>query len=77
MPSMQTVRAFVDAVEEGQVRLLLGEEEAHAVVFPRQFLPGEVREGSVLHLEIFLDPEAEVPEREEILKLMQDLGDQP
>ena len=77
MPSMQTVRAFVDAVEEGQVRLLLGEDEAHAVVFPRQFLPGEVREGSVLHLEIVLDPEAEVPEREEILKLMQDLGDQP
>ncbi len=77
MPSMQTVRAFVDAVEEGQVRLLLGEDEAHAVVFPRQFLPGEVCEGSVLRLEIFLDPEAEVPEREEILKLMQDLGDQP
>ena len=77
MPSMQTVRAFVDAVEEGQVRLLLGEDEAHAVVFPRQFLPGEVCEGSVLSLEIFLDPEAEVPEREEILKLMQDLGDQP
>ena len=77
MPSMQTVRAFVDAVEEGQVRLLLGEDEAHAVVFPRQFLPGEVRGGSVLRLEIFLDPEAEVPEREEILKLMQDLGDQP
>ncbi len=77
MPSMQAVRAFVDAVEEEWVRLLLGEDEAHAVVFPRQFLPGEVREGSVLRLEISVDSAATAQAGEDVKELMDELGDQP
>ena len=44
--------------------------------FPRNLLPSDVSEGSVLNIDIVLDPDAEAKQRADVRNLHQQLMDQ-
>jgi hypothetical protein len=53
MKPAQTTRAFIDAIEAGRARLLVGEE---AFTMPSRLLPAGVREGDWVDIAIGLAP---------------------
>lgn len=60
-----TIRATVDRFEGDLVVLLVG-EEGTPVNVPRSDLPGDVRQGDVLRLEVVVDRESTEGVRESI-----------
>ena len=55
MPKMQSIRAFVDQINDGVATLLLGEDESVKAHLPVAWLPPAATEGTVLRLG--LDPD--------------------
>ena len=51
------MQAVIDRFEGDKAVLLVGSEEAQ-VVWPRQLLPGEVKEGDILQVNLQIDSEA-------------------
>jgi len=71
------MRAFVDAIHRGQVRLLLGPDESVAVTIPTAWLSSGIREGMVLQLDDRIDHEATAAGKAAVQELMDSLGDNP
>ncbi len=71
------MRAFVDSVEDGVVRVLLGEDESVAVTLPAEWLPEEVREGQVLRVMWEADEKETEAARKSVDDLYAQLGDNP
>ena len=71
---MMSVRAYVDRIEGNVGVLLLGEQEHATVDFPLAFLPADVKEGMVLHLNFVRDKD-EQEEEESTYRAVENLRD--
>ena len=71
------MRAFVDSVEEGVARVLLGEDESVAVTVPVAWLPEGVREGQVLRVTWEADEDGTEDAKKAVEDLYAQLGDNP
>ena len=77
MPELQTIRAFVDRINEGVATLLLGEEESMTLHVPVAWLPEGAKEGTVLRLCFEIDKAAMEEGKQRVQGLLDELGDQP
>jgi hypothetical protein len=77
MQNMQTIRAFVDQINEGLVTLLLGEDESVRITIPVEWLPAGVREGQVLKLAFHIDLESTDKAKKQTKDLFDKLGNNP
>ena len=71
------MRAFVDSVEDGVARVLLGEDESVAVTVPVAWLPEGVREGQVLRVTWEADEDGTEDAKKAVADLYAQLGDNP
>ncbi len=71
------MRAFVDSVEDGVARVLLGEDESVAVTVPVAWLPEGVREGQVLRVTWEADEDGTEDAKKAVEDLYAQLGDNP
>lgn len=71
------MRAFVDSIHDGQVRLLMGDDETVTVTVPISWLPAGIREGTVLRLDIFIDEMSTENGQLQVQKLLDSMGDEP
>lgn len=71
------MRAFVDSVEDGVARILLGEDESVAVTVPVAWLPEGVREGQVLRVTWEADEDGTEDAKKAVEDLYAQLGDNP
>ena len=71
------MRAFVDSVEDGVARVLLGEDESVAVTLPAEWLPEGIREGQVLKVTWEADEEETKAAKQAVEDLYEQLGDNP
>ena len=71
------MRAFVDSVEDGVARVLLGEDESVAVTLPAEWLPEGIREGQVLRVTWEADEEETKAAKQAVEDLYEQLGDNP
>lgn len=67
------VRVVIDRIEDGGLAVLEIEGLMGDFVWPVEFLPETVHEGSILNFTIEDDPEAEAAQREKIRKLQEEL----
>lgn len=65
--------AVIDRFEENKAVLLIGEAETR-VVFPKKFLPENVKEGDYLRLTVAYDGEATSAAKREAESLLQEVG---
>lgn len=68
---------FVDSVGEGRAVLLAGDEGEQRLALPLDVLPEGISEGDWLLVSFERDDEKRDCAREEIERLMYDLGDNP
>ncbi len=68
---------FVDSVNEGRAALLVGDEGEQQLVLSLGVLPEGTLEGDWLFVSFERDDERRDHAREEIERLMDDLGDNP
>ncbi len=73
---MKRIRAFVDRIEGDKAVLLIGEKEEHTIVIPAEYLPEEAGSGSVLSIDLRLEPELTAQARNEVADLIQRLRNQ-
>ena len=71
------MRAFVDSVEDGVARVLLGEDESVTVTLPVAWLPEGVREGQVLRVTWEADEDETEAAKKAVEDLYEQLGDNP
>ena len=71
------MRAFVDSVEDGVARVLLGEDESVAVTLPAEWLPEGIREGQVLRVTWEADEDGTEDAKKAVEDLYAQLGDNP
>lgn len=71
------MRAFVDSVEDGVARVLLGEDESVAVTVPVAWLTEGVREGQVLRVTWEADEDGTEDAKKAVEDLYAQLGDNP
>ena len=71
------MRAFVDSVEDGVARILLGEDESVVVTVPVAWLPEGVREGQVLRVTWEADEDGTEDAKKAVEDLYAQLGDNP
>ena len=71
------MREFVDSVEDGVARVLLGEDESVAVTVPVAWLPEGVREGQVLRVTWEADEDGTEDAKKAVEDLYAQLGDNP
>lgn len=71
------MRAFVDSVEDGVARVLLGEDESVTVTLPVAWLPEGVREGQVLRVTWEADEDGTEDAKKAVEDLYAQLGDNP
>ena len=71
------MRAFVDSVEDGVARVLLGEDESVTVTLPAEWLPEGIREGQVLRVTWEADEEETEAAKQAVEDLYEQLGDNP
>ena len=71
------MRAFVDSVEDGVARVLLGEDESVAVTLPAEWLPEGICEGQVLKVTWEADEEETKAAKQAVEDLYEQLGDNP
>ena len=71
------MRAFVDSVEDGVARVLLGEDESVTVTLPAEWLPEGIREGQVLRVTWETDEEETEAAKQAVEDLYAQLGDNP
>ena len=77
MSKLQSVRAFVDQINDGVATLLLGEDESLTVRVPVSWLPKGVKEGTVLQLSFEIDEAATRRGKRRVKSLLDSLGDEP
>lgn len=66
------IQAVIDRFEGNKTILLLGDDEAQ-VVWPRNILPTEVKEGDILSINVQVDSEATVAARAEAENLLKQI----
>jgi hypothetical protein len=71
------VRAFVDSIEEGIARILLGEDESVAVTLPASWLPEGTLEGQALKVTWERDEAETANAKKAVADLYAQLGDNP
>ena len=71
------MRAFVDSVEDGVARVLLGEDESVTVTVPASWLPEGIREGQVLRVTWEADEDGTEDAKKAVEDLYAQLGDNP
>ena len=71
------MRAFIDSIHEGVVRVLLGGDESLAVEIPLDWLPEGAAEGKVLRVLWELDEEETFFSRKAVEDLYDARGDAP
>ena len=71
------MRAFVDSVEDGVARVLLGEDESVVVTLPAEWLPEGIREGQVLKVTWEADEDGTEDAKKAVEDLYAQLGDNP
>lgn len=67
------LKAVIDRFEEDKAVLLLSEDEATKVNFPRKYLDQSLKEGDYVTIEIKYDEKATEEAKAEVAKLMQEL----
>ena len=67
------LRVVIDRIEDGRLAILEIEGTAGDFVWPVEFLPANVHDGSVLEFTIKENPEAEAAQREKIRMLHDEL----
>ncbi len=77
MREVQTVRAFVDSIDEGIAVVLLGEDESVRVSLPVEWLPEGTEEGQVLRVSWEIDSDETSKAKEAVEDLYEQLGDNP
>lgn len=66
------IKAVIDRFEGNKAVLLVGDEEAQ-VVWPCHILPGEVKEGDILQIDLQFDHEATAAARAEAESLLKQI----
>ena len=74
---MERPHFFVEGIEENMAMLLMGEEGEQKLLLPLAYLPEDIREGDWLCASFERDDEKRTDVRNEIGRLMGDLGDNP
>ncbi len=74
MHAMSTISAFIDAIDEGVARLLLGDDGSVVVRVPVSWLPAGVKPGTVLQVTFTPDMKQTLIARDEVGKLLDELG---
>ncbi len=67
------VRVVIDRIEDGRLAVLEIGGEMGDFVWPVEFLPQNVHDGSILEFTIEENPEAEAAQREKVRKLQEEL----
>jgi len=67
------LRVVIDRIEDGRLAVLEIEGKAGDFVWPVEFLPGNVHDGSVLEFTIEENPAAETAQREKMRMLRDEL----
>jgi Protein of unknown function (DUF3006) len=67
------LRVVIDRIEDGQLAVLEIEGVAGDFIWPVEFLPEGVHDGSILDFTIEDNPEAETSQREKMRKLQDEL----
>ena len=67
------IRVVIDRIEENKLAVLEIEGMAGDFIWPVEFLPPGVHDGSVLDFTVEADPAAEAAQREKIRKLQAEL----
>ncbi|MDF2635119.1 MAG: hypothetical protein K0R78_1993 [Pelosinus sp.] len=66
------VLVVIDRFEDNKAVLLLGEEEIQ-VIWPRESLPSEVKEGDIVTVELLIDHEATIAAKAEADRLLKEI----
>lgn len=74
---MKELLFFVDRISEGVAALVTDGEDGSVFTLPLDLLPRGVREGDYVRASFAIDPEARRRARDEIERLMDELGDIP
>jgi hypothetical protein len=75
MTAKKEFRAFVDRIEGDKAVLLIGEHEQWSVVLPKELLPEDAGEGSVLTITIQFDRKRTAEATEQASRLLDKLTD--
>lgn len=67
------IRVVIDRIEDGRLAVLEIEGVVGDFIWPVEFLPAGVHDGSILDFTIELNPEAEAKQRKKIKKLQEEL----
>jgi len=71
------MRGFVDRVEGDFAVILLGEDESMQMDIPLSWLPADVREGTVLRIDIQVDQIATAQAHKDVQDLYDSLSNEP
>lgn len=67
---MKEIRAFVDRIEGDKAVLLLGENEDYTIAIPVEYLPDGAESGSVLTLDLRIEPDLTAQAKNEVSDLI-------
>jgi len=67
------IRVIIDRIEDGRLAVLEIEGIAGDFIWPVEFLPEGVHDGSILDFTIEDNPEAEASQREKMKKIQEEL----
>ena len=71
------MRIFVDSINEGMAKILLGDEEEISVIVPVCWLPDGVKEGDVVRADFTIDSDATAEGKARVQDLFDKLGNNP
>jgi len=74
---MQSIRAFIDRIEEKTAVLLLGEDESVTIQLPVEWLPKGAGEGVVLRLGFSIDAEETEAGKRRVQSLLDSMPNDP
>lgn len=69
------MRAVIDRIEEGKAVLLIRPEEKNEIYLPKDFLPEDAEEGSILKINLEIDQEATKAAEKRVKSLLDKLKD--
>jgi len=71
------MRVFIDQIDNGMAKLLLGDDEDISVIVPLEWLPDDVAEGDVLRADFSIDPDSTTDAKSRVRDLFDQLGNNP
>jgi len=77
MQKMQSIKGFVDRIEETTAVVLLGDDESVKVNIPVSWLPKGIKEGTVINFGVSVDEDAINAGKGRVQSLLDSMSNEP